>query len=196
MFAFCLFFWSLGFLVLGGNFLRQMAFPALFLVFMVPFPPAVEHAIEVFLQRASAEAAFLFLQGAGIPVFRQGLTFDMPGLSIQVAPECSGIRSSWVLLITSLLAGHLFLRSPWKRAGLAVLVLPLGILRNGFRILVISWLCVYRDPAWIHSPLHHSGGPIFFLLSLVPFSVILFWLIRTDREASPDGSRPTAATRT
>jgi exosortase C (VPDSG-CTERM-specific) len=196
MLSFCLLLWSLGFLILGGPVLRRLAFPALFLIFMVPFPPAVENAIEIFLQRASAETAFLFLQWAGIPVLRQGLTFDMPGLSIQVAPECSGIRSSWVLLMTSLLAGHLFLRSTWKRAGLALLVVPLGILRNGFRILVISWLCVYRDPSWIDSGLHHRGGPIFFVLSLVPFAVILLWLIKTDRRSRGDVSRGVPAAQT
>jgi exosortase C (VPDSG-CTERM-specific) len=196
MLSFCLLLWGLGFLILGGHVLRRLAFPALFLIFMVPFPPVVEDAIEIFLQRASAETAFLFLQWAGIPVLRQGLTFDMPGLSIQVAPECSGIRSSWVLLMTSLLAGHLFLRSAWKRAGLALLVVPLGILRNGFRILVISWLCVYRDPSWIDSALHHRGGPIFFVLSLVPFTVLLLWLVKSDRQSGGNVSRGVSAGQT
>src|SRR5262249_56535760 len=37
--------------------------------------------------------------------YTQGLVFDLPGFSLEVAPECSGIHSTLVLFITSLLAG-------------------------------------------------------------------------------------------
>ena len=70
----------------------------------------------------------------------------MAGLSVHVGPECSGIRSSFVLFITSLLAGHLFLRSGWNRLWLAVFVIPLGIVRNAFRVFVLSMLSVHVDP--------------------------------------------------
>ena len=181
IFAFCLLLWSGGFLTLGGTFMRAVVFPALFLVFMVPLPPAWVSALESFLQHASAEAAYAMLQMTGMAMVRDGTVFQMPGLTIEVAPECSGIRSSLVLFLTALLAGHLFLRTPWKSALLALLVIPLGILRNGFRILVISLLCVHVDPAYIHSPIHHKGGPIFFALSLIPFALVLFWLWKTEQ---------------
>jgi exosortase/archaeosortase family protein len=109
------------------------------------------------------------------------LLFHLPGIVIEVAKECSGIHSSLVLFVTSLLAGHLFLRSPWKKATLALAVVPLGIARNGIRIFTISWLCVHVDPAMIDSPIHHRGGPIFFVLSLVPFLAFLFILRRLER---------------
>jgi len=190
LFSFCLLLYAGGFLILGSRIVRVAVFPALFLLFMLPFPPAVENGIEWFLQHTSAEVAYLFIQGSGIPVLRRDLTFDMPGLSVAVAPECSGIRSSWVLLITSLLAGHLFLKPRWKRALLALIVIPLGILRNGFRILVISFLCVHHDPAWIDSPLHHRGGPIFFALSLIPFTFILLWLLKSEKRPAAPSSQP------
>src|SRR5207244_4861510 len=108
-----------------------------------------------------------------------------------IAPECSGIRSSWMLFITSLLAAHLFLKKPWRRSVLVAAVIPLGILRNGFRILVIGLLCVHVGPEMIHSALHRRGGPLFFALSLVPLFLLLWWLRRSEVLGIHPGCDPT-----
>jgi exosortase C (VPDSG-CTERM-specific) len=179
--SFCLLLWAGGFALLGAGTMRAFAFPAAFLVFMVPLPSFAVNAIEAFFQYTSAALAFRFIDWSGTAVFRDGLTFTMPGLTVHVGPECSGIRSSFVLFITSLLAGHLFLRSAWNRFWLALFVIPLGIVRNAFRVFVLAMLSVHVDPWWIHSPLHHRGGPIFFVLSLVPFFLFLWWLRTRDR---------------
>lgn len=168
-------------LTLGTGVVKTFRFPILFLVFMIPWPQVLVDGVETALQFASAEAAHAFLILSGIPVLRDGLVFKLPGLTFEVAQECSGIRSSLVLFITSVLGAQLLLRSRWRRRVLVLAVLPLGVLRNGFRILTLGWLCVHVDPAMIDSPLHHSGGPIFFVLSLGPFFLLLWWLRRGER---------------
>lgn len=157
-------------------------FPCAFLVFMVPMPAFMLHGLEVFFQHASAEAASALLAVTGTPALRDGLVFQIPGITIRVAEECSGIHSSYVLFMTSLIAGHVFLKSSWRRFFLAAFVIPLGIFRNGFRICTIAMLCVHIGPEMIHSPIHHRGGPIFFALSLIPFFVVLLWLHRSERK--------------
>jgi len=174
--AYCCLLYSAGFYYFGLRNMRAFAFPALFLAFMAPIPERVVFMMETGLQYASAEVAYRFIKLSGIPVFRSGMDFGLPGLMLSVAPECSGIRSSLVLFITSLVAGYLFLRSGWARWGLALFVIPLGIVRNAFRILVLAYLTVRVDPSYIHSPLHHQGGPIFFVLSLIPFGIVLLLL--------------------
>lgn len=168
--------------------LRMAAFPLVFLVFMAPFPVAVEHALEMFLQHGSAPPAYWFFKLSGTPVYRQDLIFQLPGITLQVAPECSGIRSTIVLFLTSLVASHLFLRSGWKKAILIGFVLPLALVRNGFRIFVIGELCVRIGPHMIDSIVHKRGGPIFFALSLIPFSILVYYLVKSDRR------KPTPAT--
>jgi len=160
---------------------NRALFPLGFLLFMVPFPVTMEHAIEAFLQHGSAPPASWLFQIAGTSLHQHDLVFQLPGMTLEIAPECSGIRSTVVLFITSVLAGHLFLSSPWKRAVLTGLVIPLALLRNGFRIFTIGELCVHVGPHMIHSPIHHRGGPIFFALSLIPFSILLFFLVKSDR---------------
>jgi exosortase C (VPDSG-CTERM-specific) len=173
---------------LGTALVRAIAFPIAFLFFFVPFPTVVRHGIETFFQHGSADAAYLLLTVSGMPVFRAGTQFTLPSYSLNVAPECSGIHSSLVLLITSLLAAYLFLKSPSKRILFVIAVIPLALLRNGFRIFVIAQLCVHIGPHMIESPIHRRGGPIFFGLSLIPLFFLLSYLKKREQrknEATP-----------
>jgi exosortase C (VPDSG-CTERM-specific) len=171
-----------GFLFLGRNWMKAAAFPIAFLLFMMPLPDRAVDYMETGSKLASTEAADLFFNVTATPVLRDGPVFQLPGMVIEVAQECSGIRSSLVLLIASVLAANLFLRSPWRRIGLIAFVIPLGILRNGFRIFVIGSLCVHFGPQMIHSVIHRRGGPLFFALSLVPFFLMLWWLRRGETQ--------------
>jgi exosortase C (VPDSG-CTERM-specific) len=169
---------------LGRDRMRVIGFPLAFLVCMVPLPPSYVAGSEYVLQHASASVAFGFLEFSDLPMLRQGdLAFRLPGITLEIAPECSGIQSTLALFVVSLAAGCAFLRSPWKRAVLTLAVLPLGILRNATRIVTIAELCVHIGPQAVNSYIHRSGGWIFFLFTLVPFLVILLLLMRLEGPA-------------
>ncbi len=182
VFSFLSFLLAGGFFFLGGEWIAALAFPVGFLIFMVPLPDAAVEWMETASKHGSAEAANMFFHLSGTPVLRDSTIFQLPGIVIEVAQECSGIRSSWVLFITSLLASHMFLKSPWRRAILVFLVIPLGLLRNGFRIMVIGLLCVHIGPHMIHHMIHKRGGPFFFVLSLIPLFLLLWWLRKGEKE--------------
>ena len=165
-----------GFFFLGRVWMWAVCFPIAFLYFIVPLPDAAVSWLETILKLASAEAAGLFFDLSGTPVFRDGVVFQLPNITLEVARECSGIRSSWVLFVTSVVASYLLLKTPLRRALLLAVVIPLAILRNGFRIVVIGLLCVHFGPQMIHSFIHQNGGPLFFALSLVPLFLLLWWL--------------------
>jgi hypothetical protein len=42
----------------------------------------------------------------GMPSFRRGFRFQVPGLEIEIASECSGIRSTFALKLVSMLARY------------------------------------------------------------------------------------------
>jgi exosortase C (VPDSG-CTERM-specific) len=165
------------FLFLGTKWARSAMFPLFFLAFMIPLPEIVVDTLEEASKQASAEVASWLFLITGTPFLRSQTMFQLPGITITVAKECSGIRSSLVLIITSLLAANMFLRATWRRALLVAAVIPLGLLRNSLRILVISLLCVHIGPHMIHSLIHRRGGPFFFALSLIPLFAML-WLLR------------------
>ncbi|HEY3760379.1 MAG TPA: exosortase [Verrucomicrobiae bacterium] len=181
---------GLCFAFLGPRITRAIAFPLGLMVFMIPLPEFARHYIETFLQYGSAMVAQSFFAMGGMPSQLHGIFFQLPGINLEVAPECSGIHSSLVLLILSLIAGYRYLRSPWRRTVLALAVIPLGLLRNGFRIFVIGQLCVRYGPQMLDSPIHRHGGPLFFALSLIPFFPLLFFLNRTERTKPGPGQEP------
>jgi exosortase C (VPDSG-CTERM-specific) len=178
--AFLCFLLGGSFIFVGRSYLRSIMFPVTFLFLCVPFPKFVRHGIEVFFQNGSAATAGVMLDLSGMPVLKTGTYFQMPGFSLNVQPECSGIHSSLILFITSLLAAYLFLQTPWRRWLFVLAVIPLALLRNGFRIFSLGQIGVHFDPLILDSWFHHHGGPLFFGLSLVPLFLLLRYLIKSE----------------
>ncbi len=182
-----------GFALLGVSWMRLLAFPFALLVFMVPLPDMLVVTLEDMLMRASAWSAHVLFQWTGTPVFRNGQVMELPGQTLEVARNCSGIRSSLVLFITSLIASYLFLSRSWHRILLVAMVIPLGILRNAIRVLVIGLLCSHVGPQMIDSWIHRRGGPLFFAVSLVPLFVAAIWFHRREaRIARASGGNDSA----
>jgi len=175
--------WVIGSFALcyGGQALQRASFPLLLLLLAAPLPESFRTQAIVFLQNRSADATGLLFHLANVPFSRAGVVLTLPRVTIEIAQECSGIRSSLVLFITSILAANLFLNTTWRRLALIAIIIPLGILRNGFRIFVIGLLCVHMGPQMIHSLIHRRGGPLFFVVSLVPLLLVL-WLLRKGDE--------------
>jgi exosortase len=174
--------WIGGFILFfGTQAFRKALFPLLFLVFMIPIPSVLmEKTISVLLVGSTAATQMLFYL-TGIPFLKEGAVFHLPGMSIQVAKECSGIRSSLGLFITGILAGHVFLRTGWKKAILVLFVYPITVLKNGIRIATLSSLAVYVDGRFItQSFLHKSGGFLFYIPALFLLGLVLWWLRKSE----------------
>ena len=173
--------WVGGFLAsYGVAAVREAAFPLLFLLLMIPLPERFLNWTIELLQRGSTEISYLLFNMVGVPALKQGFVISVPGISIEVAAECSGIRSSLALLITCLLAAHLYLRTPWKIAVFILLVLPLSIIKNGIRIVTLTLLSLYVDPRFLTGSLHRDGGFVFFLLALLLLFPVFLALERSE----------------
>jgi len=166
--------WLAGYLsCYGPRSFRAGLFPLLFLFFVVPIPDFLLSATIRFLQLGSTEVTALAFRLVDVPVLREGTVFFLPSLTIEVAKECSGIRTSLALLITVLLAGHLFLRSGWAKLTLVLLAVPLAIFKNGLRIVTLTLLSIYVDAGFLSGDLHRKGGIVFFAITLLVTGIFL-----------------------
>jgi len=175
-------FWLGSFLFLyGKEALRKAYFPVAFLIFAVPIPSILMEKIISVLVSASTSITNLLFKAIGVPFTREGSIFYLPGFSIEVAKECSGIRSSLALFITGILAGHLFLKKFWKKGVLALAVFPVAVFKNGLRIVGLYMLSYYIDMRFIEGDFHHKfAGSVFFAVGLVLLGLILWFLRRSE----------------
>lgn len=169
--------WTAGFvLCYGAQSFRAALFPLSFLLLMIPIPTVALENTVLFLQKGSAIATYALFKLLRVPVLWQDFKFTLPGVQIEIAKECSGIRSSQSLFITSILAGYVFLQSSWRRVAFSFLTIPVVIFKNALRIVTLSCLGVYVDPSFLHGKLHHYGGLPFSLVSLAILVPLLFAL--------------------
>jgi exosortase len=190
--------WAVASLVYGWGFVRAALFPMAFLCLLVPLPTSAVTKLTLALQSGSTTAAYLLFKIFGVPVTRDGFVLSLRSMDIEVAKECSGIRSTVMLLVTALVLGQWYLRAPWRRTLLALAVFPVGILRNGLRIFVLSMLGTYVDEDWLEGNLHHRGGIAFFMAGLAMIVLLLWFLGRAERkgprvargEPRPESSGP------
>lgn len=167
----------------GAGGLWAARFPLLFLLFMIPIPEWILRPIVRFLQAGSAEVSYWVIRSVRVPIFRDGFLFTLPGLTVEVVEQCSGIRSGISLFLVSILAGHIFLKSGWRRLALAAAVVPIAIAKNGLRIVMLSLLAAYVDRQVLSGPLHKAGGIPFFGVALVMLAVVLWALRRGERKS-------------
>lgn len=174
--------WAAGFLLcFGPQGSRAALFPLCFLLLMVPIPVDVLDKITLALQKASADMSYVLFKASGMPVFRQGFRFSLPGVEIEIAQECSGIRSSLALLMTSILSGYVFLRSWWTKGLLVLFTVPVVILKNSIRIVTISTLGVHVSRAFLYGNLHRRGGLLFALMAVLMLVPAIVALQRAER---------------
>jgi exosortase len=144
---------------------------------MIPLPRVLMEKIVLMLQVGTSDLIYALFRLTGTPLFRQGFTFELPGVGIVIAEESSSINSAWALFIAGLLVGHFFLRSFPAKACLSLLTVPIAIFTNAVRIVTIWFLATHVNIDFMYGNLHRHGGIFFSLISLF---LLLFslWMLR------------------
>ena len=182
--------WWIGAVVFafGSGAFRPFLFPLCLLLLITPMPGETTAWLSGILQQQSASASTMLFHLMGVPVLRDGVVLTIPGLTIEVAHECSSIRSSTMLILVSLILAHLFLRSGWRKALLVLAAFPLSVLKNAIRIITIAELGTRVNPSYLHGSLHRQGGVVFLGLS-VAMLVLVLWALRKTEPAGAERVR-------
>lgn len=171
-------------LCFGTSTFQSFLFPFCFLFLLVPIPTDALNWIVEFLQYQSAFTARILFRAVGVPVTQDGILLSIPNLDIEVARECSSIRSSFMLIVTTMVLAHLFLRSWGRKVILIAAAIPLAVVKNGLRIFVIAELGTRVDPEFLEGNLHRHGGIVFLAIAWV-IVIGLVWILRRSEELHP-----------
>jgi len=165
----------------GLSYFHTFLFPVCLLFWLVPWPDSLLNQVILALQNGSAVATRWLLLLARVPVTQSGVVLSLPGgFNIEVARECSSIRSSTLLVVMTMVMAYLFLRSNWRRLIVILVAIPLAVAKNALRIFVIVMLAMRVDPEYLNGDLHHRGGIVFLLVALAIVSAILWLLARGE----------------
>jgi len=165
--------------VFGRESAKRSCFSLAFLGLAIPLPEFLLRKVIYTLQYFSAAIAESIFDWSGVPALREGFVFHLSGLSIEVARECSGIRSSVALVILALLVAHFSFSKFWKQAAFVFAGLAMTVVKNGVRIATLTILAEYVNPGFLFGRLHQEGGVVFFLLGLA-LLVPLYQLLRRN----------------
>src|SRR5271165_1763268 len=178
---------------LGVRFFKAVFFIWCFLFFAYPFI-FLEDLVAFPLRLLMSEASVRFLNLIGLHSIRDGTAIisaadPVAGIvngqrySVDVADPCSGIRSLFALTMISALVGILSFRTGWKVMILFAAALPLAVLGNFCRILMLTFGTVMfgsdfavgtlENPTWFHL----AAGFVVYIAALG--GIFLFaWLLK------------------
>lgn len=166
----------------GWATLQRLIFPLIFLAFAWPLP-FLDSIIAFPLRILMSKASVIVLNFIGVPVVLQGtgilsapdvLTGLRTGqrFSVDVADPCSGIRSLFALMMVSALYGYFTLKEWWQNWILFLCSMPLAILGNLCRILMLTFGTMAMGPAvaigTLENPsfFHMAAGYVVFAVAL------------------------------
>jgi len=152
---------------LGGAFFRVLAFPLLYLLFMVPLPATVFYAVAFPLQNLAARNAAWTLDLLGVPVLLDGNVIHLSQISLGVTEACSGIRSLISLLAVAVAWAALTLPGVWGMAVLVAAVVPITVLANAGRVVVTGLIGQQFGIQYAQGFFHTFSGWVIFLFAFV-----------------------------
>jgi exosortase len=163
-------------LLLGREVFRILAFPLLFLFFMVPLPQSLVNVIAFPLQLIAADFAVETLHLLHIPALREGNIIHLADTQLFVAEACAGLRSLMALGALAVVFAYFFRKNPIERVIIVASAIPIAIFVNAFRVALTGYLAHRMGSAAAQGLIHQTEGVFTFGLA---FGLLLVeaWLL-------------------
>lgn len=151
-------------LCVGGAALLRVTFvPITFLVFAIPLPYFLDSTLSWRLQLLSSQLGVTFIRLVDVPVYLEGNVIDLGNYKLQVVEACSGLRYLYPLLSLGFIVAWMFQGPMWQRAVLFLSAVPIAIVMNSARLLLVALLVNQWGPEQTEGSLHLFEGWIVFL---------------------------------
>ena len=160
---------ALGYLqdTVGWRAMLRNWFPLFYLGFVIPPPGWLMDGVTAPLKTFVSFAATSILQACGMPIVREGVTLQVDQYQLLVEDACSGMNSLIGLIAISLFYIYLLRNASWRySAFLVCMVIPIAIVANIFRIIVLVLLTYFFGDGVAQSFLHMAAGLFLFASSL------------------------------
>ena len=164
---------------IGGRALRMLWFPLFYLAFIFPPPESIVFFLTIPLKILISHAAVGFLSAFGYPIGGAGVTIVIGQYELLIAAACSGLNS--IISLSALALFYVYIRhqaDPLYALLLIIFIIPIALLANFIRVLILILLTYYGGDAAGQGFMHYFAGVVMFVLALG--TVFLFDLIAMD----------------
>lgn len=159
-------------LFFGKEYLRQLWFPIVFLVFMIPLPLVAVAIISLKLKFFASQISTLLLNLLGLSAIREGSVIKTAHSYMLVEDPCSGIRSLTALVSLSALVAYFMKVSAAKKIAVFISALPIAITFNIIRITVLSIISEIYGAQVITRKLHNTMGILVFVFAFLGLMLV------------------------
>ena len=157
----------------GRRALQAVAFPLLFLVFMVPLPGILLNAVTGALKEWVSVAVEEMLFRAGLPIARSGVVLTLGQYQLLMADACSGLHSMITLGALGLFFLHLMGRvRPLHNGLLMAAIVPVALAANVVRVLALALATYYLGERAAQGIVHDLAGVLLFVIALAAMFAI------------------------
>lgn len=146
--------------------LKELSFPLIFLMFMIPIPAQIYSQLTVPLQLFVTKVSVWFTAHLGIPIYREGNVIHLPGQTMEVARACSGLRSMISILPLAAILSYFTLRSNPLKCILFLSGIPAAIVVNIVRVVLLVGAFYYFGFDLTAGIAHTISGIFIFLLAV------------------------------
>ncbi len=169
--------------VFGARALRIAGFPIFYLCFAVPLPGWFLDQLTAPLKTLVSHVATDLLRAAGIPVIREGVTLYVAQYQLLVEDACAGLNSIISLTAIGLLYVFMLHNASWRYSAFLLLwIVPVAIVANIVRVIILVLVTYYGSDAMAQGYLHSTAG-------IVMFATALLLIFAIDSLLKPIGRR-------
>jgi exosortase B len=153
---------------IGPRLLWKNWFPLFYLAFAIPPPEFVLDALTSPLKQFVSMVTTDMLTALGYPISREGVIILIAQYELLVEDACSGMNSLVGLTAVSLFYIYLTRGSSWRYATLlTAFVIPIAILANMIRIVLLVLMTYYLGDQFAQGFAHSLAGVVLFATALI-----------------------------
>ncbi|MCB2141183.1 exosortase/archaeosortase family protein [bacterium] len=150
----------------GPTVLKVLAFPLLFLIFMIPVPVSLIGLVSVPLQRLATDVSAALIRLVSIPVYQDGNMLYFAQTQLEVAEACSGIQSITAMLMLGAIFVYMNPMSNRGKVILLALTIPVAMSANIVRVTGTGILAHFYGSVVATGFLHEFSGMVVFVFGL------------------------------
>ena len=146
-----------------------MLFPILFLFFMCVPPTTFLAKFSFKIQMLSTTLATHGLNLMTLDAVQEGTRIRLPNIEVMVGAPCSGFRMLIALLAFTTFFAYMKVGPLWGRLSLVAMVIPLSLLANSVRVLMIAVVGEFMGEDAMHSFHDYSG----YIVLVITFAILI-----------------------